>query len=178
MAAEDLNLSGIRSLDQAMARTRNGAAAIELAAKLGLWTTGAHARVTTRALFPDQLSELAPTALSDLYARWTSEFGRVAELLGAIHGQEQLLKIQLKSAQASARARVRRANPESKYTQAQLSDLADEDQAVIDLVEQQGLLGVLSAQASAAKEVTLQYLQTISREISFRDAQMKARVYA
>jgi hypothetical protein len=59
-----------------------------------------------------------------------------------------------------------------------LSDLADEDQAVIDLVEQQGLLGVLSAQASAAKEVTLQYLQTISREISFRDAQMKARVYA
>jgi len=49
---------------------------------------------------------------------------------------------------------------------------------VIDLVEQQGLLGVLSAQASAAKEVNLQYLNTISREISFRDAQLKARVYA
>jgi hypothetical protein len=178
MASEDLNLSGIRSFDQAMARTRNGTASVELASKLGLWTTSAHARVTTRAIFPEQLSDLAPTSLSDLYARWTSEFGRVTELLGAIHGQEQLLKIQLKSAQASARARIRRAHPDAKFTMAQLSDLADEDQSVLDIVEQQGLISVLSSQSSAAKEVTLQYLQTISREISFRDAQMKARVYA
>jgi hypothetical protein len=178
MAAEDLNLSGIRTLDQAMARTRNGAAAIELSTKLGLWTSSAHAATQVRAPFPFQLSELTPGQLSDLYARWTAEFGRVAELLGAINGQEQLLKIQLKSAQAAARARIRRANPDIKYTQGQLADLSDEEQSVIDLVEQQGLLGVLSAQASAAKEVNLQYLNTISREISFRDAQLKARVYA
>lgn len=177
MAAEDLNLSGIRTLDHALARMKNGTAAVALATKLGLWTASAHQKTMVRAEFPQQLSDLTPTQLSDLYARWTAEFGRIAELCGAVSGQEQLLKIQMKSAQAAARARARRANPDQKLTQGALGDLADEDSAVIDLVEQQGLLAVLAAQAQAAKDVTLQYLNTISREISFRDAQMKARVY-
>ena len=57
------------------------------------------------------------------------------------------------------------------------NDQADEDPAVIDCIEQQGLLSVLAAHSKAAKEVTQQYLTTISREIAFRDAQMKARLY-
>ena len=178
MAAEDLNLSGVKSLDQALARTRNGADAVKLAAKMGLWTESTHARTPVRPEFPGSLSQVTPQELTDMYARWTSEFGRITEICGAIDGQDALLRIQLKSAQAAARARIRRAQEEgSKLSQTALGDLADEDSGVIDLIEQQGLLAVLAAHAKAAKEVTQQYLTTISREIAFRDAQMKARIY-
>jgi hypothetical protein len=178
MAAEDLNLSGIKSLDQALGRTRNGTDAVRLAAKMGLWTESIHAKPPVRPEFSHVLSGITPAELTDRYAQWTAEFGRITEICGAIDGQEALLRIQLKSAQAAARGRIRRAQEENvKLSQTALTDLADEEAAVIDLIEQQGLLAVLAAHAKAAKEVTQQYLTTISREIAFRDAQMKARIY-
>jgi hypothetical protein len=179
MAAEDLNLTGVKSLNQALARTRNGTAAVELANRLGLWTEPVHQRRQERPAFPATLSDLTPSQISDLYAAWTAEFGRILELRGAIEGQEGLLRIQLKSAQASARARLRRAVAEGEKSPSKdtLNDQVDEDPVVIDLVEQLGLLAVLAAHADAAKDATTQYLATISREISFRDAQMKARIY-
>lgn len=178
MAAEDLNLSGVRSLDQALARTRNGTDAVKLAAKMGLWTEAVHSRPNERPEFPGRISDLTPGQLSDLYARWTAEFGRISEICGAIDAQDGLVRIQLKSVQAAARGRVRRSLEDgSKVTQTALNDQADEDPAVIDCIEQQGLLSVLAAHSKAAKEVTQQYLTTISREIAFRDAQMKARLY-
>ena len=101
------------------------------------------------------------------------------ELCGAITGQEALLKIQLKSAIAAARGRIRRNNAEEgkTLTQKGLEELVAGDPSVLDLVEQTGLLSLLGAHANAAREATGQYLNTISREISFRDAQMKARIY-
>jgi hypothetical protein len=179
MASEDLNLTGIKTLDQTLARTRNGAAAVELAKRLGIWTTEAHANPRLRPRFPEALSELTPAQLSDLYGHWTGEFGRILELLGAVSAQESLLRIQLKGAQAAARARIRRAQPADAkpLAIAALNDQADEDPVVLDLVEQTALLAVLSAHASAARDATTQYLSTISREIAFRDAQLKARVY-
>ena len=78
---------------------------------------------------------------------------------------------------ARTRAKIRRNSEDSKLSQSQLNDLAEEDPAVLDIVEQQEIIAIMYAQAIAAKEVTLQYLNTISREISFRDSQMKARVY-
>lgn len=179
MAAEDLNLTGVKSLNAALARTRNGAAAVELATRLGIWTSAAHQRKQERAAFPSQLSDLTPSQVTDLYAAWTAEFGRILELRGAVAGQESLIRIQLKSAQAAARARIRRglATDEKAPSSAALNDQVDEDPAVLELIEQLGLLAVLSAHADAAKEATGQYLATISREISFRDAQMKARIY-
>jgi len=179
MAAEDLNLTGVKSLNQALSRTRNGTAAVELANRLGLWTESAHQKRRERGAFPERLSELAPSQISDLYALWTAEFGRILELRGAITGQEGLLRIQLKSAQAAARARLRRALPaeEKAPSATSLNDQVEEDPVIIDLVEQLGLLSVLAAHADAAKDATEQYLATISREISFRDAQMKARIY-
>lgn len=179
MAAEDLNLTGVKTLNQVLARTRNGVAAVELAKQLGLWSESVHHNRRARDAFPEKLSDLTPTELSDLYAKWTGEFGRILELCGAVAGQEALIRIQLKSAQAAARARIRRAVPDDakQPTAAALSDQADEDAAVTDLVDQTGLLALLAAHAQAAKEGTAQYLNTISREISFRDAQMKARIY-
>jgi hypothetical protein len=178
MAAEDLNLTGIKSLAQALARTKNGEAAVELARRLGVWTQDAHAATEVRRPFARNLSEMTPSQITDLYAYWTSEYGRIIELCGAINAQDTLLKIQLRSAQASARARIRRTVPEGgkTLTAAQLTDQAEEDSQVIDLSDQTALVAVLKAHADAAKEATQQYLATISREISFRDAQMKARI--
>lgn len=179
MGAEDLNLSGVKNVEQAIGRMKNGLAAVEAAKRMGIWTEAAHANPGMRATFPRSLSELSPTQLSDLYAAWTADFGRIIEMCGAISAQEGLLKIQLKSAQASARARIRRGQPEGArpLTQGALDDMIDSDAAVVDIVEQQAVLAVLAGHALAAKEATAQYLTTLSREISFRDAQMKARIY-
>jgi len=179
MASEDLNLTGVKSLNQVLSRVKNGVASVELANRLGLWTEPAHTRKNSRPEFPVKLSDLTPQQLSDLYSAWTGEFGRIVELCGTINGQEALLRIQLKSAQASARARIRRNLQEGERAPSQgaLNDQVDEDPAVVDLIEQSGLLLVVGAHATAAKEATAQYLATISREISFRDAQMKARIY-
>jgi hypothetical protein len=175
--SEDLNLSGIKTLDDALKRTKNGLDSVSLAKKLGLWTHASHQNTKNRESFPIKLSDLEPTALTDLYSYWTHEFGRITELCGIIAGQEQLLKIQLKSALARTRAKIRRNSPDNKLTQTQLNDMAEEDSAVLDIIEQQEVIAIINAQAGAAKEVTLQYLNTISREITFRDSQMKARVY-
>jgi len=179
MSAEDLNLSGVKTLDQALSRTRNGVAAVELAKRMGIWTESAHQHPKVRPPFPAQMSDLALSQLSDLYAQWTGEFGRVVELCGVVAGQDALLKIQLKTCVASARARILRGRPaDAKPLSAQnLSDQSEEDPAVKDLLEQTGLIAVLKAHTDAAREATAQYLVTISREIAFRDAQMKARVY-
>jgi len=180
VAAEDLNLTGISSLDQALARTKNGTPAISLARRLGLWTDQAHAAASDgRRTFTANLSELTPEQLSDLNGRWTADYGRLVELCGAIAGQEALLKVQLKSAQAAARARVVRNLPADakRPSQQMLSDEAEQDAAVVDVSDQLALLSVLAAHAQAAKEATGQYLATISREITYRDAQLKARIY-
>ncbi|MFM7088877.1 MAG: hypothetical protein ACKOW9_05110 [Candidatus Paceibacterota bacterium] len=151
---------------------------VDLASRFGLWTESVHNNPTRRPVFPRSLSNLTPGQLTDLYSAWTYEYGRIVELCGAIDGQEGLLKVKIKSAQASCRSRLRRENATViKLTQSVLNDLADEDPSVIELTEKQSFLIVLSAQAKAAKEATEQYLTTLSREIAFRDAQMKARIY-
>lgn len=179
MGVEDLNLGGLTSLDKVAKRVRSGTETIDMAKALGLWTEEVHKATQSRPAFPSNLSELTPGQLSDLYARWTAEFGRVVELCGWLDGLEGALKIRLKSTQLSVRARIRRNQPpEAKaLSVAALSDMVEEDPAVVDLVEQSMLLVVLAGQLKAAREVSAQNLATISREIAFRDAQMKARIY-
>ncbi len=178
MAAEDLNLSGVRDLRGALGRLRNGTGALELATRMGLWTEALHDASSRRASFPREMSSLTPAQLSDLYSAWTAEFGRVLEVCGALEGQSALVKLQVRSAEAAARARIRRADTSGKsLTQQALSDLSAEVPEVRDLYEQQAMVALLMAHAEAAKEATAQYLATISREIAFRDAQMKARLY-
>ena len=151
---------------------------VELASRFGLWTDDIHNNPTRRPVFPRKLSDLTPSQLTDLYSVWTYEYGRIVEFCGAIDGQEGLLKVKIKSAQAACRSKVRRDNGSvTKLTQSVLNDLSEEDPSVIELTEKQSFLIVLSAQAKAAKEATEQYLTTLSREIAFRDAQMKAKIY-
>lgn len=180
MASEDLNLTGLKSLQQALERTPTGAAAVLLARRMGIWTASAHNAPDERAPFHKDLSTLEHSQLSRLLGTWTAEYGRIIELNGVLIGQDQALKIELKSAQAAARSRVRRDREAKELKPLSVSDLkdtADEDPAVVDLYERATLLVILLASAGAAKEATAQYLASISREIAFRDVQMKARIY-
>lgn len=185
---DPLNLRDIKDVRSALGRLPSGAAAVDLAARLGLWSGTSHAHVATRPEFPRNLAELSAEELSDQMALWTSELGRITEINGAVAGQRELVKMRLKSARSSARARVRREHEAptvdaegtrpAKLTVAQVNDLAEEDHYVLELDEQAALLEMLGAHARAAQEATAQYVATLSREISWRSARLSSRTYA
>lgn len=185
VATEDLDISNVRNLTAALERTPNGVDAVALATKMGIWTAEAHNNVIARPAYPRNVAELDADSLSNLLSNWTSEFGRIAELLGALNGQLAQLKIRAKGSRAAARSRIRKsylgdidAGKNVKLpTSTALNDEAEEDPAVIDIDERLALVELLLAHTSAAKESTGQYLASISREIAYRDAQMKARIY-
>ena len=185
MGVEDLDLKGLMSFGQAMERLPQGRAAVDLARKMGLWTTISHREVAERKRFPSKLSDMGPNELSDEHAHWAADFGRLVELAGALNAQMQYLKLTSKRARAAARSRVRRERLEApegqpapkQPTVAELNDLAEEDPAVMDVDAQIAMVEMLLAHVNATREATTQYLASLSREISFRDAQMKARLY-
>jgi hypothetical protein len=169
MASNDMNLDGLRNIKSALSRLPNGGESVDLAARLGLWSSEAHAPVIARRAFPQNLAQLDDVALSNAHGYWTSEAGRIGEVNGAINGQRELNKIHLKRARAAARGRVRLSLGEGeKMTATQINDKAEEDSAVLDLDEQAALIELLSAHAKAALEATEQYLSTLSRQITLR----------
>jgi hypothetical protein len=180
----DLDLRNVRSLPQVLERTPNGTAVAELAGRLGLVGRSLSGSVDRKA-FITNVAELSAPQLSNEQSYWTSEFGRIVELIGLLQGQEKYLVLQGKSVRASARARVRReiaaeegdSGKKAKATVGEVNDRAEEDPAVRDLEEKAALVQILLATASAAKEATAMYLQSLSREISFRCAQMDAKIY-
>lgn len=178
--ADSLNVDKIKSLSDALERTANGKAAVELARKLGIWTATAHAAPSERPRFRHDLSEIAHSQLSDILGAWSAELGRITELHGAFVGQENALKIEMKAAQARARSRIRRQRETDNLKPLSLADLkdeADEQTDVIDLYDRASILAIVMASTAASKEATQQYVATISREIAFRDAQIKGRIY-
>lgn len=179
MANEDLNVAGVRSLTHALERTPNGNDVMALATKLGLWSPEMHAGDVTRPAFPKQFSTYGPDELSNLLAQWSSEYGRLLELMGLLNGQKEQLKIKGKSLRASARSRIRKEHPkdERPLSSTALNDAAEDDPGVLENDERLTLVEVLLASTSAAREATAQYIASISREIAYRDAQMKARMY-
>lgn len=179
MESETLNLHKVKSLQQALERTPTGEAAVEIAKALGIWTTASHATPKERRPFKVDLADATPSKLTELMAAWSGEFGRIIELCGVLNGQEAALKIEMKIAQAKARSRIRKErsdNEEKPLTVSEIKDLADEDPSVVELYQRELFLVMIAASAQAAKEATQQYLNTISREIAYRDAQMRAGV--
>jgi hypothetical protein len=169
----------VRNLSQVLARTPNGEAVAALGERLGLLTTGITKGTKQRREFVGDISQLAPARLSAEQSYWAGEFGRVVELVGLLQGQEKYLALKSKAAKSTARSRIRR-DAESlgnKMTATALSDEAEDDPAVRDVEEQMALISVLLSSAMAAKEATTMYLSSISREISFRCAQIEARIY-
>lgn len=175
----EINLADLRSAHQVLERTPTGEEVATLAERIGLMTEGVHRVSATRRKFHTNISKLTAPQLSDEQSYWVSEYGRIAELIGVLQGQEKYLALKSKSARAQARARVRRNAEESegtKLTSTQITDAAEEDPVVRELDEKSAVVTLLLASASAAKDATTMYLQTLSREITFRCAQMDSRL--
>ena len=172
-----LNLGSIRSVRDSVARLPSGTELLQLATRLGLWTEEAHTNPPARKLFPGQFSTLGADQLSDLYAAWVSDAGRLAELCSVLAGHRDRLSLQLKAERSRARSRVRLAHPEAKHTAASLDDAIAADQTIRDLEDAFELVTMLLAAAEGAKEATGVYLTGISREITYRTEQMRSRMY-
>lgn len=177
MTTTGLSLSGLRNLPTLLERLPSGNDAAILARRLGIWTQAFHQQPVDRVAFPHKLSPLSPPELSDLYALWTSELGRLLEINGLLLGQQPLLRLRLRGALAASRTRTREANPDVKMTAVMLNDLAEDDPAVLAAQEQAVLVETILVHLQEVVKATQQYLTTISREIAFRDAQLRNRIY-
>ena len=174
----DTSFAEVRSVAQVLERTPQGRDVAELLKRLGLWTEAQHVQKHERKAFPTQLSVLTSAQLSDEQSYWTSEMGRITELLGIIAGQKLLLENRSKKERSAARARVRRRAEEgTKLTAGQITDESEEDPAVQELDEKLAFVLTLMAYLGAVKEATVQYLNTLSREITRRGDELKARIY-
>lgn len=177
----------MRNIGSALTKLNNGEVLIELAKKSGLWTSEVHNQVWERPRFKQNLGDLVPAALSNEFALWTSEFGRLCELLGHLTAHRDTLKISAKTARATARSRIRKdatalpqdadtaPKPVKPKTASEINDLAEEDPGVLDSDKALNIIEMLISIVAASKEATQMYLSTISRELAFRETQAKQR---
>jgi hypothetical protein len=176
----EMRLEDVKNVAATLSRLPNGRELVNLAARSGLWTTELHALQFTRPPFVNNLGNLTPPELSNTFAAWTSEFGRICELMGHLSAHREALKVQAKSARASARAHIRRefaAISEGKApTSAAVTDAAEEDPSVLEADKALNGVEMIIAIVGATKESTQAYLGTISREIAFRETQVKSRM--
>lgn len=174
------SLADVRSLTQALARVPGGTEAARAITALGLWSSETHRSAPARLKFPRSFADLSPSQLSDLAARVAVEASRLIELVGLLKGLQAQLKVEDARARAAARVRARRAAADTTRkppSVAELTDLTEEDAAVRDSAEALALVAMLLAAAEAAKEATFVMKESVSREISYRCAQLDARVY-
>jgi hypothetical protein len=191
---DNLNLSEVQSLADVLKRTPSGAEIYRLARSLGLLAP--QPAVTAHPYHRD-VAGLTPEQLSNEQGYWAGEYGRTCELLGLLNGQERYLSIRAKEVRARERSRLRRDEDQAikdaaatagveqatgkkapKKTATQLNDEVEESIPVRDIEDQGILIAVLQSSTTASKEAISMYLTTISREISFRVAQMDARIYS
>lgn len=184
---ESLDVSGVKTLSGLLEQLPSGNGARALAARLGVWTEEAHADPTKhrRSNYPKEFSSLGPNELSNTNAYWLSEAARATELVGLLEGQKIMLGLYTKQARAAVRGRLRKAAVDTaekdgskpvKYTVAELNDEAEADTAVLEIELKAALLEQTLASTKAYKEACLALVAGISREISFRQAQMSARL--
>lgn len=184
MTDEGIDVRGIRTLAQLLEQLPSGQAAATLATRLGVWTESIHANPSaTRKAYPTDFSRLGDDQLSTTNSYWLSEAGRATELVGLLEGQKIMLSLESKRAKAAARGRIRKVwdvldedGKPRKYTATQLSDESEADPAVLDVELKVSLLEQTLASARAYKEACQMLVQGISREISFRQAQMGAKL--
>lgn len=190
MNGSSISLDGVTSMTALLQRLPQGTSARELARRLGLWSVTMHEQVLSRrAIFPSEFSRLSEQDLSDTNAYWLSEVFRATEIVGLLEGQRIMLTMESKSKRASTRARIRRAHRDAQVAAAengktvpkdpsstQLADEVEEDQNVQDQDATLAMLAVVLESAKAYKDGCLAATAGISREISFRQAQMGARI--
>lgn len=146
--------------------------------KLGLWTNNIHEyrNIQERRPFPNNLGNLGPEQLADEYAWWTSELGRISELHGVLCSQKVWTDLQVRTALAQARSNTRKSKVHTtdadgktkKLTQGEVNDIAETDPALMTARNNEALVDSYLAAITPMKDVTIAYLQTLSREITRR----------
>lgn len=188
VSVTSVDLSGVGSLTTLLQRLPQGRAAQELAKRLGLWSPQLHsssAQHHASRAFPSRFTNLSDGELSDLNAYWNSEVFRATEVLGLVEGQRDMVAMEMKALEAKVRADLRRravqearvdGKPGKAPTVSQLNDDMAGDARLATNQETLALLAVVLGSAKAYKEACLAACAAVSREISFRQAQMGARL--
>ncbi|RJL21219.1 hypothetical protein [Bailinhaonella thermotolerans] len=183
------NLSAIRTTRDMVEHAGAGDEAAMMK-YLGLWTAQAHSRPAQRRPFAADMASLAGSALADEQAWWTSELGRVLELIGVLEARKVQCELTLKRAKASARAAIRRTHQAAaqerakedgtpvkvaKLTVGELNDWADETQPVREAEESKAEVEAMLAMLAGVQRATEMYLSTLSREITRRGQELQLR---
>lgn len=190
MSVDSVSLEGVKSLTSFLGRLPQGTAARELAERLGLWSSTMHNQTNERrVIFPTEFARKSDSQISDANAYWLSEVFRSTELVGLLEGQRTMLTLESKSMRATTRARLRRAartaadkardegKPVPKDpTASSLADEVEEDPIVQEQDRILAMLAIVLESAKAYKEGCLAATAGLSREISFRQAQMNGRL--
>jgi hypothetical protein len=150
-------------------------ALIGVAGRLGAWSPALHTDAVRRPM-RHRLSELGPDELSCELGWWSSEYGRLCEVSGVLTAQSERLRLEARTARAQARNRIRTATTKTLSATA-VNDQAEDDPVVLDADRRLCDTDALRHTVEAARDATDRYLSSLSREIAFRDAQMRARLY-
>jgi hypothetical protein len=185
LPGDKVDLTGLRSLEAVLERLPQGSPARTLAAQLGLFDPQIHTGAgNRRKQFGAQFSRMSNEDLSDANGYWLSEVFRATELCGLFEGQRMLLTMEVKATRARVRSQLRKTYQDKVTTgevakapaATQLNDEVEEDEQVQAVEAMLGLLAVVQESAKAYKEACASACAGISREISFRQAQMQARL--
>lgn len=154
--------------------------------KLGIWSSRLHEhdQIAPRRPFHANLGHLNSDQLADEMAYWTSELGRISEITGVISSQKVYADLRVRQALATARHNVRSNKAYAtdtdgkpkKLTQSEVNDLAERDPNLVTVRENEALVDSYLATLQPMKDVTIAYLQTLSREITRRGDLQRARL--
>lgn len=161
-----------------LARVPGGDDAVARMTALGLFSPGVHQRAPGREFPPGSFSDLPNGELSDHVARLAADLGRFMEAGGLLRGLLVLLSAAAKEYEADARRRARAGWPADAKppTIQQIDDAAAADPAVRDAHRHVALVESLLKMVLSAEESTAAFHQAASREITFRVAQLDARI--
>jgi hypothetical protein len=145
--------------------------------RLGFWVGGGRNPASPVRQFSPDISRLESGRLGDETGYWQSELSRVTAILGALDGQERLLKSRTKRARDVAAATILRSAKDAEEkapTSAQLSVQVSERPEVVELEEQVALLEAVAVTLAAARDAIEGYCRVLSRELTRRGDLLRA----
>lgn len=170
----------MRNVEEILART-GGESIIILLRRLGFWV-GADNKVGSVVSFPRKFSNLTETgdnSIGDLLAYWTSEYGRVSEMLGALSSERIRLKTALSQARSYATRKIHqqaKAAEEKAPGVRLLEALIAEDDAVQDVTARLSLIEQTIGSLNEIRNAIGAYREAVSREITRRGDLIRGRI--
>ena len=174
-----LDFAGVRNVNDLMnvCGTHNNLTGLLEA--LGSFQRSGFIGNNARSPYPATFSNLDDDALSDANAYWNNELASATELAGAIDAQRTLAGLVVKRQQYTARKNVRdkyRTNGEKAPAASVVNEEADTTSIVTEEQDRQLILDVAYTSVKGYREACVGIVAGISREISFRQDQMRAGI--